>query len=78
MNSSSDRHPAGQRELQQDFVLTDSNHDRVIDFDEFVRLLQELEADMSMSEMRIGFSAVDTDHDGRIDYREFIDWWTSD
>lgn len=78
MSVSPYRHPAGDRELKQDFLSADTDRDRAINFDEFVRLLQNLEADMTPADMRTGFVALDTNHDGLIDYREFVEWWTSD
>ncbi|MET0658463.1 MAG: EF-hand domain-containing protein [Steroidobacteraceae bacterium] len=72
------RHPASDFELKKDFVLADRDRDRVINFDEFLTLLRELEAEMSMEDMRVGFESVDTNHDGVIDIGEFIEWWTSD
>jgi calmodulin len=77
-NNSSLRHPAGDRELKEEFVLADRDHDGRIDFDEFARLLRGLEADMSDTDLRIGFHEIDTDADGLIDFREFVDWWSSD
>jgi calmodulin len=72
------RHPAGARELKEEFVLADRDRDGRIDFDEFRQLLDGLEAGVSKSEAQIGFREIDTDGDGLIDFREFSDWWTSD
>lgn len=72
------RHPAGKRELQEEFVLADLDRDGRIDFDEFARLMQGLEAGMSGTDLRIGFREIDTDADGLIDFREFVDWWSTD
>lgn len=72
------RHPAGTRELKQDFARVDSDGDGRVDFAEFKRLLQGLDAEMSEQELRIGFREVDSDHDGLIDCGEFIDWWSTD
>jgi calmodulin len=76
--SSSPRHPAGDRELKEEFVLADRDHDGRIDFDEFARLLRGLEAGMSETDLHVGFREIDADADGRIDFREFVDWWSSD
>jgi calmodulin len=80
MNDRTDRsrHPAGQRELLEEFASADRDNDGRIDFEEFRQLLEGLEADMSEAEMKIGFEAIDTDRDGLIDRREFADWWASD
>jgi Ca2+-binding EF-hand superfamily protein len=72
------RQLASEIELKRDFLSADTNRDRAINFNEFVLILQNLEADMTLAEMRIGFMELDTNHDGLIDFREFVDWWTSD
>ena len=72
------RHPAGSRELQQDFASVDQDGDGRIDYLEFKKLMDELQAGMSEREMHIGFREIDTDRDGLIDSREFMDWWRSD
>ncbi|HEY0942607.1 MAG TPA: EF-hand domain-containing protein [Steroidobacter sp.] len=77
-NSSESRHPASERELKEEFVLADRDRDGRIDFEEFVGLMEGLEAGMSRSELRIGFHEIDTDADHLIDFREFADWWRSD
>ena len=43
----------------------------------FDSLLDELGAEMSAREARVGFLAIDTDHSGRIEVDEFLSWWTS-
>lgn len=78
MSASYGRHPASMLELKRNFLLADQDHDRAINFDEFAALLKNLEADMPLADMRIGFDEVDSDRDGLIDCREFIEWWTSD
>lgn len=72
------RHLARDRELKEEFVLADRDRDGRIDFDEFARLMQGLEADMSGTDLRIGFREIDTDADGLIDFCEFVDWWSTD
>jgi calmodulin len=72
------RHPAGPRELKEEFVLADRDRDGRIDFDEFQQLLGGLEAGVSNTEAQIGFREIDADGDGLIDFDEFSDWWTSD
>ena len=63
--------------LREDFEYFDRNDDGLMEFPEFVRFLQALEAGMTESECRIGFGEIDTDHDGAIEFEEFLDWWTS-
>ena len=72
------RHPASVQELRREFAMADLDNDNRIDLEEFKRLLEGLQADMSEHEMRIGFQEIDTDRDGAIDREEFIQWWTSD
>ncbi|HEY5755591.1 MAG TPA: EF-hand domain-containing protein [Steroidobacter sp.] len=72
------RHLARDRELKEEFVLADRDRDGRIDFDEFARLMQGLEAEMSGTDLRIGFREIDTDADGLIDLCEFVDWWSTD
>ncbi|HEX7115223.1 MAG TPA: EF-hand domain-containing protein [Steroidobacter sp.] len=76
--SNSSRRLADIEELQRDFAAADLDHDNRIDFTEFTRLLEGLQAGMSRDEMRIGFQEVDVDKDGLIDCEEFIEWWSSD
>lgn len=76
--STATRHLASPRELKEDFVLADRDRDGRIDFEEFVQLMQGLEAGMTSTELHIGFGEIDTDGDGLIDFREFADWWRSD
>jgi Ca2+-binding EF-hand superfamily protein len=61
--------------LREDFDYFDRNDDGLLEFDEFVRFLQALEAGMSEAECRLGFGEIDTDHDGVIEFEEFLDWW---
>ena len=65
----STRHLATHRELTQQFAAADRNDDGRIDFGEFTRLLEGLEASVTQ-EMQIGFHDVDVDRDGLIDCRE--------
>ena len=76
--SSAPRHLAGCRELKEEFVSADKDRDGRIDFEEFARLMQGLEAGMSSTDLRIGFHEIDTDADGLIDFQEFADWWSAD
>jgi calmodulin len=72
------RHAPDNGELQKEFVLVDQDHDGHVNFDEFKRLLEGLDAGMTHTDMQIGFREVDTNCDGFIDCREFIDWWSND
>ena len=70
--------PQKQAELRETFDYNDTDKDGRIDLDEFVALLDDLEADMSLAECQLGFAAIDVDDNGWISFDEFIDWWTSD
>jgi Ca2+-binding EF-hand superfamily protein len=74
-DDSNPRKPESARELRQDFRAVDSDSDGHINFAEFSRLMDDLEAGMSVEELRIGFASIDANHDGRIDLREFVAWW---
>ena len=65
-------------ELRETFDYNDRDGDGLIERDEFAAMLDELEADMSEAEARVGFDEIDTNDDGRIDFGEFVAWWTED
>ena len=65
-------------ELREAFEYNDRDGDGRIEPDEFVTMLDELEANMSPAEARIGFQDIDTNDDGLIDFGEFVAWWTED
>ncbi len=65
-------------ELREDFAFSDADGNGRIDFQEFVDLLENLEAGMSGEEARIGFAEIDADGDGAIEFDEFAAWWTTD
>jgi Ca2+-binding EF-hand superfamily protein len=63
-------------ELKESFEYNDSNDDGKIDFDEFMSMLNDLEADIDEKEARIGFRTIDTDRDAAIELDEFVNWWS--
>jgi Ca2+-binding EF-hand superfamily protein len=65
-------------ELRATFNYNDANGDGVLSYDEFVRLMTDLEAGLSLEELKIGFDEIDTDRNGSIGFDEFVAWWTSD
>ena len=65
-------------ELREAFEYNDRDGDGRIEPDEFVTMLDELEANMSAKEAKIGFQDIDTNDDGLIDFDEFVAWWTED
>jgi Ca2+-binding EF-hand superfamily protein len=62
-------------ELREAFGQFDLDHDGRMQFDEFVRFLDDLDAGMSKAEYRIGFEEIDSDRDGVIQFQEFLEWW---
>jgi calmodulin len=64
------------QELEDDFAFADSDHDGYVDFGEFTGLMDNLGAEMSGTDLHIGFQEIDTDRNGRIGLTEFIAWWT--
>lgn len=67
--------PEQLEDLEETFAYNDRDDDGKIVLEEFIEMLDELEAEMSVEEARIGFREIDTDRDGAIALDEFIDWW---
>ena len=65
-------------ELREAFDYNDRDKDGRIQLDEFSAMLDELEADMSPTDIEIGFKDIDTNDDGLIDFDEFVAWWAED
>jgi calmodulin len=65
-------------ELRETFDYNDRDGDGMIEFDEFVAMLDELESATSSQEAHLGFRDIDTNDDGLIDFEEFVAWWTQD
>lgn len=65
-------------ELRETFDYNDRDGDGRIQLIEFSAMLDELEAEMSDSDIEIGFKDIDTNDDGLIDFGEFVDWWAED
>lgn len=63
------------RELTESFEYNDRDGDGQIQFDEFLAMLEDLEAGVSEEEARLGFAEIDTSGNGSIGLDEFIDWW---
>lgn len=69
--------PEDQAELREGFEQFDTDHDGLMQFEEFLAFISELDADMSVEEGRIGFETIDTDRNGVINFDEFVEWWTT-
>jgi Ca2+-binding EF-hand superfamily protein len=65
-------------ELRQSFDSADGNGDGRIVSDEFRKLLQALDDDLSEDECLLAFELTDSDGDGSVSFEEFMDWWTGD
>jgi calmodulin/calcium-binding protein CML/plastin-2 len=65
-------------ELRESFDYNDRDGDGRIQLDEFVVMLDELEAEMSEEEAQTGFKDIDSNDDGLIDFAEFCAWWAED
>ena len=66
------------RELRETFDFNDTDRDGALSFEEFARMMLELDPVMSTDEARIGFAEVDADHNGAISFDEFVAWWKGD
>jgi Ca2+-binding EF-hand superfamily protein len=66
------------RELRETFDFNDTDRDGALSFDEFVRMMMDLDPVMTSDEARIGFDEVDADHNGAISFGEFVAWWKGD
>ena len=62
-------------ELREAFEYNDRDGDGKIELDEFVLMLEELEAGMSKRDARTGFNEIDSNDDGLVDFLEFVAWW---
>lgn len=63
-------------QLSETFNYNDKDKDGSIEFDEFVTMLRDLDADVGDDEAKIGFRAIDTNRDGVIELDEFVAWWS--
>ena len=65
-------------DLRETFDYNDRDGDGRIQKDEFVTMLDELDAGLSKREIEVGFQDIDTNDDQLIDFDEFVAWWTED
>ena len=62
-------------ELREAFNFNDRDGNGLIDFLEFVAMLDGLEAGIDTPTAQIGFKTIDTDGDGMVNFTEFAQWW---
>ena len=63
-----------QDEIDESFERIDQNGDRSISFDEFARIMLEIDHARTESALRASFKAIDKDHDGWVSADEFRAW----
>lgn len=69
------RDPRDLKDLQETFQYNDSDSNGRLGFDEFKKLLDDLDGTFSDEEARIGFREIDTHRNGFIEFDEFVEWW---
>jgi Ca2+-binding EF-hand superfamily protein len=62
-------------DLRDAFAGSDADGDGRISLAEFAQLLDELGAEASPDQARLGFKVIDRNGSGRIDLDEFVQWW---
>ena len=62
------------RELEEMFERIDEDGDRSISFQEFNRLMLELDHTRRERSVRAEFDRIDKDRNGRVSFEEFSDW----
>ena len=63
------------REYKKVFDQFDTDDNGCIDWDEFRKLLNELDENMPLEDKLAAFHDADSNRSGRIDFEEFITWW---
>jgi len=61
-------------EVEEMFERIDVDGDRNIGFEEFARIMCEIDRTKSPSALRARFNAIDTNRDGRVSFEEFRAW----
>lgn len=63
-------------ELREEFDHFDLDSNGLIDKQEFVKLMEAMDAGLTKEEADVGFAAIDTNGNGKIEFSEFAAWWT--
>jgi hypothetical protein len=63
-----------QDEVQEIFDRLDRDGDRSIAFEEFARLMLDVDHTSPEAALRASFDAIDLDHDGCVSFEEFRAW----
>lgn len=61
-------------EIEETLDRIDEDRDRSISFDEFKRLMLDIDHTRPLSALRARFAAMDLDRDGKVSYEEFRAW----
>jgi len=61
-------------EIQESFDRIDEDGDRSLSFDEFKRLMLQIDHTRPVYALRARFEAMDLDRDGRVSFDEFRAW----
>jgi Ca2+-binding EF-hand superfamily protein len=63
-------------EDRENFDRLDEDGDGSITFEEFSRLMLEMDHTREKTQLRASFNAIDTNRDGRVSFEEFCAWVT--
>jgi Ca2+-binding EF-hand superfamily protein len=61
-------------EIEEMFARIDEDGDRIINYEEFTRLMRAMDRTRPAASLRDCFDAIDADHDGRVNFEEFRAW----
>jgi Ca2+-binding EF-hand superfamily protein len=62
-------------ELKELFSRFDTDFDKLIDVNEFRKMLQSLGHESVAEVLELEFASIDTDGDGGVKFEEFENWW---
>jgi len=61
-------------EVEEMFERIDLDGDQSIGFEEFAKIMREIDHTRSASALRARFDAIDANRDGRVSFEEFRAW----